>query len=154
MRICLGLAFAFCLTSHAGEITQNRSDSAQEDLQKLAGTWKMESLEIEGKQIERDRFSATKLTVRGDKYIVKTAKSEYQVTLRLDPSGKPKEIDMDFANGKEPSKVSKGIYDLDGDQFRLCRAQAAGAARPTEFATKPDSGLFLVVWKREKAAVR
>src|SRR5262249_4989758 len=103
MTICLGLAFVFCLTSHTGELRQNRSDSAKEDLQKLAGTWKMESLEIEGKPIERDRFSATTLTIRGDKYIVKTAKGEYQVTVKLDPSRKPKEIDMDFADGKDPS---------------------------------------------------
>jgi uncharacterized protein (TIGR03067 family) len=57
---------------------------------------------------------------------------------------------MSFPDGPNAPKVGKGIYRLDGDTFKLCRAQAPGEDRPRDFVTTADSGLFVVVWKRQK----
>jgi hypothetical protein len=38
---------------------------------------------------------------------------------------------------------------VEGDTFVLCRSQSTDGARPTEFGTWPDTGYFLVTWKRK-----
>ena len=126
------------------------ADSAKKDLEKLAGTWVMESLEVDGKQVPEEKLKGTTLEIKGDKYIVTTKDDKYEVTLKLDPGKKPKEIDMIFPNGAELPKVRKGIYELGEDTFKICRGQGDNQERPTEFGTWPNTGVFLVVWKRSK----
>ena len=125
-------------------------DGAAEDLKKLQGTWVMDELEINSRQVPQEKLKDTTLTIKGDKYIIKVKGKTYETTFKLDPSKDPKAIDMFFPDGPNEPKVGKGIYHVDGDTFKLCRAQAAGQDRPREFVTEADTGLFLVVWKRQK----
>jgi uncharacterized protein (TIGR03067 family) len=46
-------------------------------------------------------------------------------------------------------EVKLGIYELDGDRYKVCFAPA-GKPRPSEFASKPGSGSLLQAWKRKK----
>ncbi len=66
--------------------------------------------------------------------------------MKLDPSKKPKEIDMILADG---SKTALGIYELSGGIFKLCYAPP-GKGRPKEFGAKEESGYTLSVWQRKK----
>jgi len=125
-------------------------DAAAVDLKKLQGTWIMAELEINGQQVPEEKRKDTILVIKDDKYIIKIKDKTYETTFKLDPSKDPKEIDMFFPDGPNEPKVSKGIYRLDGDTFQLCRAQAPGEDRPRDFVTTADSGLFVVVWKRQK----
>jgi uncharacterized protein (TIGR03067 family) len=125
-------------------------DDAAVDLKKLQGTWRMDELEINGQQVPEEKRKDTILVIKDDKYIIKIKDKTYETTFKLDPSKDPKEIDMFFPDGPNEPKVSKGIYRLDGDTFQLCRAQAPGEDRPRDFVTTADSGLFVVVWKRQK----
>ena len=68
-----------------------------------------------------------------------------------DPTKDPKAIDMLFPNGTELPKLSKGVYELDGDTLKICRHQTPGEDRPTQIGSWPNSNLFVVTWKREKA---
>ncbi|MCI0455474.1 MAG: TIGR03067 domain-containing protein [Gemmataceae bacterium] len=73
--------------------------------------------------------------------------------VRLDPSQKPKWIDLTFKKG-EKSYPLKAIYDLSGDELRLCIPLAQpGVAfenkRPDGFETK-DKPLALLRLKRAK----
>ena len=124
-------------------------DAAAVDLKKLQGTWRMDELEINGQQVPEEKRKDTILVIKDDKYIIKIKDKTYETTFKLDPSKDPKEIDMFFPDGPNAPKVSKGIYRLDGDTFQLCRAQAPGEDRPRDFVTTADSGLFVVVWKRQ-----
>jgi uncharacterized protein (TIGR03067 family) len=56
---------------------------------------------------------------------------------------------MKFTEGPEKGNTALGIYELDGDEWKLCLTITA-KDRPTEFAAKPKSGLGLEVLKREK----
>ena len=51
--------------------------------------------------------------------------------------------------GDLKGQTSLAIYELVGDTLRICRA-APGKARPTEFASKPGSGLTLMSYQRAK----
>jgi hypothetical protein len=56
---------------------------------------------------------------------------------------------MKFTQGPEKGNTSYGIYELAGDDWKLCLT-IAGKKRPTEFAAKPKSGHGFEVLKREK----
>jgi hypothetical protein len=53
------------------------------------------------------------------------------------------------ASGPNKDKTCLGIYELKGDKFRVAFAPP-GKARPTKFATAPNSGQWMHVWKRVK----
>jgi uncharacterized protein (TIGR03067 family) len=71
------------------------------------------------------------------------------VTFELDPTQKPKTIDLVDVD-VEKKRLIRGIYFLEGDTLTVCYREAEKGERPTEFATKPDSGFVLFVLKREK----
>ena len=71
-------------------------------------------------------------------------------TIKIDVTKKPKEIEVMDEFGTKNAKTLLGIYELDGDDFKLCLTITA-KDRPTEFGTKAKSGLGLEVLKREKA---
>src|SRR5262249_12696172 len=89
-------------------------------------------------------------TIRGDKYIVKVKDTTYETTIKLDPRKDPKAIDMYFPNGAELPKLSKGVYDLDGDTFRVCRHQMAGEDRPRQIGSWADTNPLVLRGKRKK----
>jgi uncharacterized protein (TIGR03067 family) len=127
-----------------------KEDLVRKEVKQLQGTWKMVSLEINGERIAADRFQGTLLVIKGNTYTTKVKGKSYAATFALDPAKKPRQIDMTFADGPNKGKVARGVYSLDKDTFKLCRAQASGKKRPGKLATQADSGLFLVVWKRVK----
>jgi hypothetical protein len=68
----------------------------------------------------------------------------------LDPGKEPKAIDMYFPDGPNLPKLSKGVYDFDGDTFRVCRSQAPGEDRPRQIGSWPATNLFVGTWNRIK----
>jgi uncharacterized protein (TIGR03067 family) len=67
----------------------------------------------------------------------------------VDVAKKPKTIDITFTEGPEKGKTIVGIYELEGDTYKVC-INVNGKERPKEFAAKAGSGHGLEVLKREK----
>jgi uncharacterized protein (TIGR03067 family) len=137
----LGLAtVALCLAADAP------SDAAKKEQELLQGDWTLASGERAGEQIPEDLAKSLKRTIKGD---VSTVTRDDQPlakgTFTLDPTKKPKTIDVKLEGGE----MIKGIYELSGDTFKLCYG-APGGDRPKEFATTADNGFTLAVWKRAK----
>ena len=124
-------------------------DEAKKDLENLQGEWVMAALEVNGKPVPEEKIRDTILTIKDDRYVTMVKGMKHEVSFKLDPSQKLKTIDMYFPDGTNLPKVGKGIYKLEGDTFVLCRSQATDGARPTEFGTWPDTGYFMVTWKRK-----
>jgi uncharacterized protein (TIGR03067 family) len=120
------------------------------DLEKLQGTYKMASLEVDGTSVPEDDLKSSTLTIKGDKYVVKVNDQTYETQVILDPQKKPKTIDMKFLDGDNKDKTALGIYKIEDDTFTMCRALNPGEARPEEFRTRANTNTFLVVWKKEK----
>lgn len=88
-----------------------------------------------------------KHTFNGGRLIVESVnpgRFSGEMTYKLDPTKDPKAIDLTHTLGKEQGKVRLGIYLLDGDDLKMC----VDDERPTEFATRPESGRALIVLKR------
>jgi uncharacterized protein (TIGR03067 family) len=117
-----------------------------EDAEKLQGTWTMASFEVNGDPVPEEQLKTGKLVVKGDQYTPMLGDNSLTYTFKLDPTKNPKTIDFKPQDGG----TLKGIYELDGDTFKTCRPLLPGEDRPTEFSSKADSGLLVVVWKRQK----
>lgn len=125
-------------------------DAAKKDFAKLQGTWVVTAAEQDGKAL--DRLQGGKLVIKDQNFHIKTASgTEMKGDLQLDPAKKPTHMDWMHQEGLLREKTWQGIYELDGDDLKLCYAEAdSGKDRPGEFKTEADSKRLLVVLKREK----
>jgi uncharacterized protein (TIGR03067 family) len=138
MRVFAGLALCVLLLT---ALIQARAADA--DQEKLQGKWTVESFEYNGNPVERMK-DATREIKDGKYTLTPKVGDVIEGTIKLDPDKKPKTIDLDV-NGN----ILKGIYELDGDALKLCYNLSDGE-RPTEFASKPDTGVILILHKRAK----
>jgi uncharacterized protein (TIGR03067 family) len=91
-----------------------------------------------------------KLVIAGDEYATQRAgKTVEEGTVRIDPTKKPKTIDI--YPTKPEGKVERGIYEWDGDnKIRVCITHPGSAQRrPSLFSTTEGTGHVLSVCKRE-----
>jgi uncharacterized protein (TIGR03067 family) len=130
-----------------------KDDAVQKDKEALQGAWRPVSAEQGGKDhtegakehllvFEKDTFTVKK----GDEVIIKG-------TFQLDPSQKPKAIDMTITEAKKDGDTGKevhGIYELDKGTLRWCTAEPGGTDRPKEFATQEGTRHMLLTLKKEK----
>ena len=127
-----------------------RNDEAvTKELKKFEGTWKIESLEIDGVKLPEQATKSSRLVLQGDRFTMTEAVATYKGKFKVDVNKKPKTIDLVFSEGPEKGKTNYGIYELDGDSCKLCIDMGA-KKRPKEFATRPGSGCGLEVLKRQK----
>src|SRR2546425_2409033 len=97
------------------------TDAAKKDLAAMQGTWTLLALEVNGKLVAEDKIKDTVLVIKDKQYITKVKDKTFPTTFTLDPSKKPKAIDMVFLEGEKKDKLLKGIYWLEGDTLKICR---------------------------------
>ena len=140
----LGPLVCLLLAQPAGD------DNARKDLEKMQGQWIMQGLEINGKDVPLDKLGDTLLTIKGDVYRTTIKdKDLLGFRIKLDPSKEPKTIDMIKKEPDGTEKVYKGIYAFENGVFKMCRGIEASQNRPNQFATWPDTGYFVVTWKKK-----
>ncbi|MBN9121779.1 MAG: TIGR03067 domain-containing protein [Planctomycetes bacterium] len=130
------------------------------DLDKLQGYWKPLQCDYEGKpQMPTDIMK--QVTVVFDK-------SEYHLYFKdkePDKYGKPvilrlalanvaldaatKTITFEFADGPLKGKKSHGIYEVAGNQLKMCYGPVE-KPKPTRFESPAGSGYFLETWARQQ----
>jgi RNA polymerase sigma factor (sigma-70 family) len=127
-----------------------KADKPKDDKEAILGFWKAVSVEMNGKKDPdekdiADLIKTLKCIFTKDKQVIELAGGAKEYTYKLDPTQKPKAIDLD-------GDVSvPAVYSLDGDTLKLCLPNMGkgGGDRPTEMATKEGDGRVLVVLKRE-----
>jgi uncharacterized protein (TIGR03067 family) len=124
-------------------------DSGKQDLERLEGTWVATSAEANGEAFSDEATKSMKLVVKGDKYTFTMGGEHEKGTLKLDPTKKPKTIDIHITEGTEKGKTQLGLYELEGDTLKVCVAEAE-KDRPKEFGSKEGSGHGLLVFKRSE----
>jgi uncharacterized protein (TIGR03067 family) len=130
----------------------DRGDAVKKELERFAGTWQGTSAEEDGVKAPEDRVKGHTYVFAGDRYTVRmNGKTIEEGTFRIDPSAKPKAIDVHPT--KPEAKVMLGIYEISEDAtIRACFTRpGSDATRPTEFSTTKGTGHTLQVIKRVKA---
>jgi uncharacterized protein (TIGR03067 family) len=121
---------------------------ADTDLEKLQGTWRIESSIWNGVQ-EPEIAKSVIIHFEGDKFFV-VDKDGNRVEERIKLMGDqyPKAIDR---TSQEDSQPAPGIYSLEGDTLQWCSAGGGNRTRPTTFSSRPGSKQSLMVLRRDKS---
>jgi uncharacterized protein (TIGR03067 family) len=141
---------------------------ASGDLDKLQGYWKPLQCDYEGQAVmpvsekEPEKDLKKQITVVFDKseyhlYFKdsKLDKDNKPIILRLalakvtlDETTTPKTITFEFADGPLKGKKSHGIYELAGNQLKMCYC-SVDKPKPTKFESTAGSGRFNETWVRK-----
>src|SRR5262249_12064117 len=116
------------------------------------GTWIAIALEKDGKKLGEKQVKELKLqlTLKDGDYTVKIDGKVIDTgTAKVDPTNKPKTVDIFPSQGKDKGKTIQGIYEVDGDTFREC-PDPRGRAGPPALPTRGDEGQALTVSQRAK----
>jgi uncharacterized protein (TIGR03067 family) len=131
-------------------VAADGKDDAKKEMEKLQGVWVMVSGERNGEALPDDQVKALKRTVKGEEFtITRDGETVVKGTFTVDPSKSPKTIDVMVTEGDNKDKKMLGIYEIDGDNYKVCYAPF-GKDRPKEFSSKGEEGITLAVWKRDK----
>ena len=136
------------------------------DLDRLQGNWKPLQCDYEGKpQMAPAPDFDPKEQVRGV-----FDKSEYYLyfkdrkpdpngkpvifrlglaNIKLDETTSPKTIYLEFAEGPLKGKKCHGIYEVAGNQLKMCYC-SVDKSKPTKFESHKDSGCFIETWVRQE----
>ena len=127
---------------------QPKSDADKKDLERMQGDWAAVSMIHDGHKLPDDDAQSLFRTMKAEQYTVFLFKKVIgKGTFKIDALKRPKLIDFLPADTK--TKPMLGIYDFDGDAWKVCYS-LPGKERPNEFTAKEGSGHTLAVWEREK----
>lgn len=138
-------------------LAADAKEDAAKEMKKLEGTWKVVSAEAGGAKIPDDKLKDAFIVIKGDKLTMVDKgkdKDNKELTLKIDPSKKPKLLDLTDPKEKDGKPVP-AIYALDGNELKICiplveMGKKADAKRPESFETK-DKAIMTFNCKREKS---
>jgi uncharacterized protein (TIGR03067 family) len=133
-------------------VPQAKPDAVAEESKKLQGTWDFATLEIGGQALPEAIFKTSYISVRGQNFTSVTGQTVYKGSYRLDVTKNPRTIDLIFTDGPEKGNTSPGIYELNGDHWKLC-LDVGNKARPREFSSKAGGHALETLTRRPAQAV-
>jgi len=117
-----------------------RESAAARDRERLQGAWHF----VTGRR-------KVQLLIIGDQFTARFNNGEVYVgTIDLDPTKKPKAMDMTVTDGPERHKgqVARCIYALDGDHLVWCPNEPGAGDRPKAFPPTESQQFLCVVFRR------
>lgn len=129
----------------AGEKGMLKND----DLRKLDGRWRLVSVEQNELTTILDENAEVIFTIRRGELFLQDNKVGSLSFPETEAIVKPKLVDVQLGD----QGTVEGIYDLDGDTWRVCinnASQGDSKERPTEFSSRGSPTYQLFVFQREK----
>jgi uncharacterized protein (TIGR03067 family) len=128
--------------------------AAKEDRANLQGSWAAVSGEQEGLPLQAEALKQVRVTFSGDDVTFYPKRDKARTAFKLDPAGTLRGITLTAQEGSDKGKSVSGIYELQGDRLKLCLALRPATKAPTAFAAGPESGLLLLVLRRQADVAR
>jgi len=120
-----------------------------DDAKAIQGTWLPVKAALAGKPMPEEFLKKiVSLQLDNGKYVV-TAESLDKGTYTLNPTAKPKILDVTGGTGPNVGRKIPAIYELEGDTLRICY-NLGGSAHPTEFKSPTGTKFFLIIYQRKK----
>jgi uncharacterized protein (TIGR03067 family) len=126
-------------------------DFMRDDLDLLQGSWAVAELEMEGQTISGGMLANARVEITGNRFSSIGMGSVYEGIVILDETANPHRLDMKFDAGPEKGNTNLGIYELDGDTWKICLATRSDV-RPTVFSASAGSGFVFETLTRSTAA--
>ena len=147
--LALGVGLLFAAGPLLGG--DGKDEAVKKDRKRYEGTWQVISLEVDGnKSGEEDAKKITVINEADGKWTIEAeGKVIARGTSEIDPTKKPKAVDLTVTEGDGKGQTALGIYEFKDDTRKVCLAPA-GKERPTEFSSKAGSGHILALLKRVK----
>jgi uncharacterized protein (TIGR03067 family) len=125
-------------------VAASPQQDTKKDTDKVQGTWVIQSIQVNGETSPNGK--GNKMVVTGEKFSI-TGDMDLKGTLKLDPTKKPKEAEMNFTEGLNGKSL--GVYSIEGDELKLSMGAPDSGERPKELSSKAGSAHFFVTFKRE-----
>lgn len=125
-------------------------DAAKKESKSLQGTWRTTSFRHNGNTIPEENTKTWTLVIKDDRYVLTIGDNTEEGTFKIDPTKKPKTVDVMPETGGSKGKKRLGIYEVKDDEATLCVAAAGKEDRPTELVSDAGSENYLWTFKREK----
>jgi uncharacterized protein (TIGR03067 family) len=151
---CIGfLVFAAFLMGTATLATANdtKGETIKKDCKRMEGTWRATALIVNGETFTQENASALTVVNGGDgTWIIRDRGTEKSKgTSTIDPTKKPKTIDITPSGGQDKDMTYLGIYELGENSRKVCIAPP-GRGRPKDFTSTPGNERILVTFERVK----
>lgn len=125
-----------------------QDESAASDLAKLEGVWRFATVAVDGKEHPAPPFDTNKLIIaKAGRYVIVQGPRITRGSIQLDPNPSPKHYDVTIISGPAKPVVTRGVYEIDGETYRIC-LPLTGNTRPSAVRSQP--GTIFFVFKREK----
>lgn len=144
-RLLALLTLVLCVAFVAAQ--DDKKDDAKKEMDKLQGTWKTDSIASMGMTVTSAQFGESTLVVKDDKYVFTLSGEKEEGTLKIDPSKKPKTMDVVITGGQEKGKTQLGVYELEGDTLKVTVNMPGETDRPKEMG----KGHSTFTFKKQKS---
>jgi uncharacterized protein (TIGR03067 family) len=132
----------------------SENDDPREDMERLEGAWRGDSLQIKGNYLLTQEARSLLLLFAKDTFRVEQGgRVTVKGTFTLDATHKPKTIDLaitETVQAENKGTMVLGIFELDKSTLTLCTTKANGLDRPKKLASRAGSTHTLFTFKREK----
>ena len=126
----------------------------KKEMGKLQGVWQVQTYEEGGANPSPDFWRTVQFVIKDKQLTIKgneaLSEKASRILLVIDPATKPAVIDFKIEAGTFKGTTLDGIYEVKGDDLKICLRGDGARERPSEFATKSDSQLILFTLKRAK----
>ena len=118
------------------------------DISSFNGTWLIKSAEMNGDDVAANFTDGIVMTMKDGTYVFETNDSTAKGKVKLDASKTPPALDLTETEGQNVGRVLEAIAELTPDGWRSA-VSIQGGARPKEFKSTADSGIFFAAYKRK-----
>src|SRR5215831_11770869 len=122
-----------------------------DDLDRLQGSWTITAMEVDGQEMTAEMLAETRVTIKSNRFTSIGMGAAYEGILKLNVKTSPRQFDLKFDAGPEKGNTNLGIYELNGDTWRICLA-TRGRVRPPNFVSTPGSGFAVETLTRGNVA--
>ena len=140
-----------CSANNPAKAPTDESPGEKTEVDKLQGVWEVTTWN-EGGVEDRNfvEFQSPRMVFNGNKHAWQGGPASHEGTFKVGSKGNLRTMDLIITTeGKGKNQLA--IYEVDGDELRICFARVDTADRPMTFSSRADGAEYaLSVLKRQK----